>query len=359
MKNFMISDDDKYQKRLTLSAIIVTRNNPEEVSKLVNILTSAPCINEIIIIDSSSAHFYEKLVKYLSNGYRRIRDKVIKILRFPPLGSPTGYDHIAFSISKNDLVLYLEDDEYVSQSDLIKLCRFIHENYPRFKAFLIRRKEHYLRNYSLLLKIFDRRFVHAIGIIHWHFITKEKPRPAPIVIDHKSKITLKTRLKKLRSYALIDSYQIGYKVHKIIFASIKGENLYKVDGSSLNRIPQNVLKSAISFYKLCSRVLGAVWGNIIFVLLAFNIYYIFQTVKEILRLENFMNKLVEAIVYTFFITLYTLRSPYKHAKIWRLIVKNDGFSNLIWKILPSITKSLNYDENPIENFKKIIDAICG
>jgi len=320
-----------------------------------DMLACIPYIDEIVIIDSSSVRFYEKLSEYFGD-YSSARDKNIKILHIPPLGYADIYQSLGLSISKNNLIIYIEDDEYISQNDLIALSKIIYECYPKFKAFLLRRKEHYLRDYTIILRVFDKRYVYAPGIIHWHFITKVKPKLIPITIDHVSKITLKERLRELRRYALIDSYHIGYKVYKIISASDKGEILYKVDGSSLNRIPKTMLNLVTFFRKLCSRLLSDIWADIAFVLIVFNFYSVFKTVSEVFKIKNPISGLIEGITYPLLITLYTLRSPYRHAKIWCLTIKNNGFSNLIWKTIPNISDCLNY-EDPIRNLTAVINTI--
>jgi hypothetical protein len=338
-----------------LSAIITTRNNPEGVRRLVNVLIQTTCIDEIIILDSSSIKSYEKLSKCICN----IRNKNIKIIRFPPLGFSEIYEYLGLSISKNNLIFYMEDDESISQNYLITLCKFLHKYYPKFNVFLVKRVENYLVDHMMLLRVFDKRYVYAPGIIHWHFITEMKPISIPVIIKHQSEITFMKRLKEtLKRYALIESYQSGYKVYKILHSNISGRCQYKVDGMPLPFIPKTILRLLIFFHELSSYILGALWSYMMLVLIIFSVYSVLQIIREIhvhKNLKEILIILTEGIVYLLFTILYTLKSPYEHIKVWYLTIINDGFSNLVWKAHSNVNNYLDY-ENSTKNFLNIINT---
>ncbi|MEM2260631.1 MAG: hypothetical protein QXY65_06160 [Candidatus Methanomethylicaceae archaeon] len=185
-----------------ISTLIFSMNRVENVLKLAEKLKDY--VDEIVIIDSSNEEKFEELKKKLPFA---------RIYWFPPLGMVELYYKIGLELCKGSYIFHLDDEE-PSENLLKDLRKIIKEGY----VFSIKRIDSKTRTGHKLFRLFHRDFIVPTGLIHWVWVSKVKPRELDdrYYIIHKEE---DVNIKKLKKYAVIESWQFGVKVFRKITPS--------------------------------------------------------------------------------------------------------------------------------------------
>ncbi|MFH8080530.1 MAG: glycosyltransferase [Candidatus Aenigmatarchaeota archaeon] len=334
-----------------VSAIIISMNKPENVIKLAKKLKKY--FDEIIILDNSKLEFYYEIKKHLE------KENKIRIFNFPPLGTSVFFYYIGFSLCKYRWIFIIEDDENINDKSLYNLSK---NKSFKSNVFTIVRKEDYpsKRFQSILIRFFNKNYVTPIGIIHWHYFTKEKPQHLnKVIIFHNSNYYLKKRLKNVINQTFIDSYQFGYKLLLILNY---GNKVYKIDGNPLYFSEKHVKMFRI-FFKFCSKLdkkLGMIFFTFIISFLS-NIYI----AKKIFCNKNLLIKdklmwIFDYIIYNFLLQFWMFYDTNFKVKIWYQSLKKGGFIKLfeLTKLRKTMkffkSKNITSNDDGIHNFKKFI-----
>ena len=195
-----------------ISALLFSMNDIEKISNIANKIKNY--VDEIIIIDSSNDENF-----YIIEG----RVPFAHIYRLPPIGMADLYYQIGLNLTHNNWVIHLDDDEEPNEILLKNLKKIISS--ANSKVLRITRINKTYRFNDQLIRIFHKDYVTATGCIHWSWGSKVEPEDLPEIYIINHNVTDRS-LRKLKKYALIESYQWGYKIlydltHKNLTKKIK------------------------------------------------------------------------------------------------------------------------------------------
>lgn len=259
-----------------VSTLIFSMNRVENVAELCEKLRDY--VDEIVVVDSSDKEKFDWLKEKMPFA---------RIYWFPPIGVVELCYKVGLDLCQHDWVLHLEDDEMPSDELLKDLKKIVQEYGKEYKVFKVTRgtKE---RNQKLF-RLFHKSEIIPTGVIHWTWASKTNK-----IFELDSKYFIyhppeekKAILKKLRKYAIIESYQYGYKVLATIYSSIfKYEKapsifyrVFKAIYESLQKINKKfAMLVATSLYNFYFLLYGLKSGEFLY-----STYYWLMIQKELLR----------------------------------------------------------------------------
>ncbi|MEG9195085.1 MAG: hypothetical protein V6S10_07180 [Candidatus Methanoglobus sp.] len=189
----------------------------------------------------------------------------------------------------------MEDDEEPSKEllrDLRDLVRVYGNRYKIFKVLRGSKKK------QMIFRIFNKEFIVPTGVIHWTWATKTNDI---LDLDKKYFIlhpdsNLKNFIRISRKYAVIESYQYGYKILAVLYKDyIKPQN-----PSSFARKAFRILFEALS--KL-NKKLGFFVSTLLY-----NLYFFFVGIKN--------REFLRPLIYFSLIQIQLLRNFGRKYDIW-------------------------------------------
>jgi hypothetical protein len=198
---------------MKVSALIFSMNRVENVVSLVEKIK--PYVDEVVIVDSSKKEKHEFLKEKLKDA---------RIYWFPPLGVVELYYKIGLDLCNNEWVIHLEDDEDPSEELLRDLRDLVQVYGGKYKVFKVLRGS---KKKQMIFRIFNKEFIVPTGVIHWTWAAKTND-----ILDLDKKyfilhpdLNLKNLIKTFKRYAIIESYQYGYKILAALYKDyIKYQN---------------------------------------------------------------------------------------------------------------------------------------
>ena len=176
-----------------ISAIIYTKDNPNKVINLVDLLYDK--IEEILIIDSSST----KNLKIIKNEV----EKKSKIYNLPPLGYADPFHKLGAKLAKNNWILHLDDDEIPDKKLLENL-----KTHNELASYQILRVEKYRKFKNYHPRLYNRKKMVFSGLVHFSLVPLGETKSLDGVLYHYEKPSFN----KWKQYALLDAYFFGYKI---------------------------------------------------------------------------------------------------------------------------------------------------
>jgi GT2 family glycosyltransferase len=112
---------------LNVSVVVPTRDRPKDLADLLSTLLDQTCPPfEVIIVDGSPSGSAKEIVASSSLSFRRIRSE-LRYIEGKGKGLPAARN-IGISVSKGDVVLFLDDDTLMEPNVLETLAAFLGDN---------------------------------------------------------------------------------------------------------------------------------------------------------------------------------------------------------------------------------------
>jgi len=275
-----------------ISALIFSMNRVENVVRLAEKIR--PYVDEIVIVDSSN----KKNRKILEE---RLKDDKIRIYWFPPAGIVELYYEIGLELCSNEWVIHIEDDEDPSEDLLMDLRTLIEKFGEKYKIFRVLRGS---KKKQRIFRIFNKNYIIPTGVIHWTWAAKTNEildLEEKYFIHHPDYLSLRDFIKTFRKYAVVESYQYGYKILATIYKDFIGYQNPKsgVSQSVYRKIFKKFFEGTLRFSRKISFMISVT---------LYNLYLFFVGVKG--------KEPLRAFLYALFIQYELMRSFGKKYEIW-------------------------------------------
>lgn len=209
-------------KKLTnISLLLLTKNESENLKKNFNWLDECRTINEIIVVDDNSTDDTIEITKKLASKKRSVQ-----IFNRGLEDDFSSQRNFAISKTTNDLVLWLDADEYPSK----KLIRYLnHIDKHQYNNYSFKRHDIFLKHtlnhgetaYLKFTRLFNKNFGKFEGQVHENWISVKQLKDTNLVIFHNSHKTLKSFIEKIDFYSTIRSKELfNQKISTNIFEII-------------------------------------------------------------------------------------------------------------------------------------------
>ena len=307
----------------TISALIFSMNRVENVLRLAEKLKDY--VDEVVIIDSSDKEKFEELKKRLSFA---------RIYWLPPIGVVELYYRIGLELCKGEYIFHLDDDEKPSEELLKDLRKIVEKGY----VFSIRRVG--LEGTTKLFRLFHRDFIVPTGLIHWVWASKITPRELEdrYYIVHREE---DVNVKKLKRYAVIESWVFGVKLFRTIFPSYTKARQRNLN-SLLRKLSKRFFQSQLRF------------GDFKWFLLTtgYNFYVLYLMIRD----SRSLRSLFYSLLYYLLIQVNLFKDFSKKKEAWIKMIERGVFEFLGLDSYEKALRSLKNlkSRNGLENFVMLI-----
>ena len=191
-----------------ISLLLLTKNESENLKKNFKWLDECKTINEIIVIDDNSTDDTVEIAKKFASKKRSVQ-----VFNRELMGDFATQRNFAISKTTNDLVLWLDADEYPSKS----LIRYLnHIDKHQYKNYSFKRQDIFLGNtlkhgetaYLRFTRLFNKNFGKFEGQVHENWISVKPTKETNFIIHHTPHKTLKSFIEKIDFYSTIRSKEL-------------------------------------------------------------------------------------------------------------------------------------------------------
>ncbi|MCX7999525.1 MAG: hypothetical protein N3A69_11345 [Leptospiraceae bacterium] len=241
------------------------------------------------------------------------------------------YYRVGLELCTNDWILHLEDDEEPSDELLKDLKKLTAKN----TVYSVCRFDMEKRRFQRLFRLFYKDFIIPTGLIHFTWVSKIEP----IELEEKYNIVhyeLDLNIKKLKKYAVYESWQYAYKIIFSIFSFYKYKN------------KNNFIKKIKKILFLQSKL-----GKIGWFLLAteYNLYMLFAFIK------SRSPRPLYSLLYWLFIQINLFKKFSVKLEASLKMIEKGVFEFLGLDSYENALKSLEglNSKNGLENFVKLVE----
>ena len=198
---------NKFNK-LSISLILLTKNEQENLEKNFGWLDKCPIINEIIVIDDKSTDDTTKIAKSLAS-----KNRSVQVFNRELNGDFSSQRNFAVSKTKNNLILWLDADEQPSK-DLILFLNHIDK--LRYKNYSFKRQDIFLGHqlkygetaYLDFTRLFNKNYGRFVGQVHEIWESPKSVHQTDLIIKHNSHSTLNSCIQKINFYSTIRAKEL-------------------------------------------------------------------------------------------------------------------------------------------------------
>jgi glycosyltransferase involved in cell wall biosynthesis len=195
-------------KKLSISLILLTKNESKNLETNFDWLDSCKRIKEIIVIDDNSTDNTVETAKKLSSKNRSVHifDRGLN-------NDFAAQRNFAVSKTKYNWVFWLDADEHPDK----KIIRFLnHIDKPQYKNYSFKRHDIFLKHelkygetaYLDFVRFFNKKYGHFVGQVHESWQSPKLIKETNLVIHHNSHTTLKPFIQKINFYTDIRSQEL-------------------------------------------------------------------------------------------------------------------------------------------------------
>lgn len=196
------------KKNNFISLILLTKNEQENLKNNFKWLDKCNTINEIIVVDDNSTDATIDVAKKLAS-----KNRIVKIFSRGLDNDFSAQRNFAISKTSNDLILWLDADEY-PDTKLIGFLNNINEH--RFKNYSFKRQDIFLGHtlkygetaYLIFTRLFNKKYGKFTGQVHEEWQTNKFIKETELIIHHNSHSTLKSFIEKIDFYSTIRSKEL-------------------------------------------------------------------------------------------------------------------------------------------------------
>lgn len=209
------------KKTTNISLLLLTHNESENLKQNFKWLDECKTINEIVVVDDNSTDNTIEVAKNLAS-----KNRTVKIFTRGLAGDFASQRNFAISKTTNNLVFWLDADEYPSK----KLIGFLNNiDKHRYNNYSFTRQDVFLGHIlkygetaSLnFLRLFNKNFGKFDGQVHETWVSVKPDKETNLIIHHNSHKTLKSFMEKIDFYSTIRSQELfNQKVSTNLFEII-------------------------------------------------------------------------------------------------------------------------------------------
>lgn len=213
-------------KKLTsISLLLLTHNESENLKNNFIWLDECKTINEIIVVDDNSTDNTVEVAESLASKKRSVQ-----VFNRGLNGDFSAQRNFGIFKISNDLVFWLDADEYPSKKLIVFLNnidkhRYKNYSFIRQDIFLGHTLKHGETASLKFLRLFNKNFGKFEGQVHEIWISAKSTKETDLIIHHNSHKKLKSFIEKIDFYSTIRSQElfnqkISTNLFEIIFFPI-------------------------------------------------------------------------------------------------------------------------------------------
>lgn len=196
------------KKTTNISLLLLTRNESENLKQNFKWLDECKTINEIIVVDDNSTDDTIEIAKKLAS-----KNRTVKVFNRGLDGDFSAQRNFAISKTTNDLVFWLDADEYPSKKLIgflnnIDKYRYKNYNFNRQDIFLGHTLKYGETANLKFTRLFNKNFGKFDGQVHETWVSVKSTKETNFIIYHYSHKTLNSFMKKIDFYSTIRSHEL-------------------------------------------------------------------------------------------------------------------------------------------------------
>jgi len=324
-----------------VSVLIFSLNEYELIKPKVELLY--PYVDEIVIIDSSTDKKQKRLMKSLEKKYKKVR-----VVWLPPLGIVEFFYKIGIDECKYEWILMLDSDEIPNKNLLKSLDKLMSDRYDGYKIF----REEKIQKFIYMIKFFRKSRVIPTGVLYVHgTLTSNKIKKLDEtfkIVHTRSELSAKEERIRSEKYSLVEKFQIGYRM--LLYTDEKITFWFYDEFPLTSR---KLIRKIRKFRNIVLRISGKV--GFFFILASFIIFQDFLRAKLLGIRELLSMRWVKTSTW---LIKEILKDFNRYFLFWMAFYK-DGFYEVLnldeKKNLLKLSKKLNFGNNGIENFLKLVN----